>query len=168
MKSQEYSAQAKPEGLMYWDRKLEDAGSTNIWGRVDLARLYVLHHELMNTPAKNIFYVDMDFEDVKLNNRELQNILRKYFIVIGKIQNGVYENGFFGFTNSDTSREYMSGLIHETEKSVACGGDGYTALGIYSDKFFSETVPFWQQEITLTIQPPLQYQVPENEAIPLL
>ncbi len=100
---------------------------TDIWGKVDLARLVAMEHCFSTVPQQTIIYSDFDVDDVALNNPEVLSRLEKYGMVFGASEQDYLENGYMGFDKKGATF-LIERLIPATIINVRTGKDGYAAM----------------------------------------
>ena len=94
-----------------------------IWQKVDYARVVVLEHLLETSDADEVFYLDLDIIDPRLDSPPVQNILDKHSMVFAKCdRNGrnevaYLENQFMGFRNGVSAKEFVSQVLMPTVRS---------------------------------------------------
>ena len=118
-------------------------GGTDIWARVDYARLLVLEHCLKTTDVDVAFYSDFDTRDVSIENKEALKSLHKYGVVLGSVikddgGKGMVENGYFGLCKETGEHFLDSYLLPETEKALMDNRDGFEALKASIDGWRNE------------------------------
>ena len=102
---------------------------TDIWARVDYARLLVLRHVLKHDDVTDAFYSDFDVKDTNIQCDHVKACMNKYGLIFGGVKNGQRENGFLGF-RSDEPTDFLERLIKTTRKMAKQGDDGF---GVYSN-----------------------------------
>ncbi len=104
---------------IYQGRKL------NIWGRVDLARLYVLEQALNDEPDFYHLYVDFDIIDINIYDPKMYRALATEGIFIGQDPNGRIENGYMCVGKGHGQTYLSTTLIPDTVVHVTeyeCNG----------------------------------------------
>lgn len=105
-----------------------------IWQQLDLARLYVLRHQLLSNPDEGAIYIDNDLIFPDLDGERFQNILAKHNICFGRFfrskdtEYGTFENQFFAVGQGFGKRYLMSHLIPYTQDSIRQSLNGWDAI----------------------------------------
>lgn len=132
-----------------------------IWQQLDVARLYVLRHQLLNDETKGVIYMDNDLSVPEMNNGKFSEIMCDHDICFGRFckdtssKDGVFENQFFAFGQDFGKRYLMSHLIPYTQDAVRRGLNGWDAMWkIVSDYDLFETLGIEDlDEIMINVYP---------------
>lgn len=105
-----------------------------IWQQVDLARLYVLRHELLREDTCGVIYADMDMVLPDVRSIRFNDITDRYGICFGRFfrsaitECGTFENQFFALSQGFGKAYLMSHLIPYTQDSIMQDLNGWDAI----------------------------------------
>ena len=103
---------------------------SDIFARVDLARLFAMEHCFDTTETENVFYSDFDVDDVKLNSPQTSRTLAKYGMFFGTVGCGRLENGYMVFRQGEGGGFLKNKLLPKTIEDAKKGWDGWSALSL--------------------------------------
>ncbi len=92
------------------------SAKSQIWHRVDLARMIVTKKTLDDHPEKIAVYADFDVEDIRIKSEEFRAIMERFGSVIGGNDRDLIENGYFAFSNDTHGRALLDTIL---ERSLA-------------------------------------------------
>lgn len=140
------------------DEDIERFRKANIWGRVDLARLLVLQHQLLDEPDLFQLYTDFDIPNVKLNDPKMHAAMQERGVFVGTDSQELLENGYLCFAQGEGQRFLEGPLLDKTKKSVLeFGQNGWSALRTV----FNQEFGIDRYKYTAVRQPQCGYIVPD-------
>ena len=115
-----------------------DAARTDIWARVDYARLLVLDHALASEPETYVVYADFDIP--RLHLRAARKKMEAHGVVLvtgGAIRHwppclnrrrADLQNSYLGFQKAQDGPEKLAALLRVTRVAALAGQNGFAAL----------------------------------------